>query len=82
MVEIELKDIEVFNALCNLCYKYKNEFNVDIVCGSYSVDGNSVLGVLQLLGHTVKVIPLARVESAEEYVEEFTDEVKKIKMMY
>lgn len=82
MVEIELKDIEVVNDICNLCDRYKNEFNVDIVCGSYSVDGNSVLGVLQLLGHTVKVIPLACVENAEKSVEEFIEEVKKIKMMY
>lgn len=75
-IELELKEIEQVNALCNICDKYKNEFDVDISCGRYTVDGNSVLGVLQLLGRTVSITPLVCEDNNRKSVDKFFEEVK------
>ena len=64
--------------LCNICDKYKGKFDVDISCGSYSVDGNSVLGVLQLLGRVVTIEPITCKIDDQESVERFINEVKEL----
>lgn len=73
---ITLNSIEQVNDLCNLCDRYKSKFDVDISCGRYSVDGNSVLGVLQLFGRTVTVMPLVCEDDDMESVREFIEGVK------
>lgn len=73
---LTLNSPELVNDLCNLCDRYKNKFDVDIVCGRYSVDGNSVLGVLQLFGRTVTVMPLVCENDDLESVYEFLEGVR------
>ena len=49
------EDIE---RVVNICRSYKNWFDVDFRFGRYVVDGCSILGVLSLIDHIVRVCPI------------------------
>jgi hypothetical protein len=53
-----VNSLDDVNDLVDLCRRFKNDFPVDILCGRYSVDGTSTLGVASLLGNAVEVNPI------------------------
>ena len=55
---IKIDSLETVNAICAVCMKYRGEFEVDIYCGRYCVDGISVIGVTSMLGREVNVVPI------------------------
>lgn len=48
--------IDNVNPLCTICDTY--DFDVNVVCGIKCVDGKSTLGVMEMCGHTVEIIPV------------------------
>lgn len=75
MICIELKSFKTVSELCNICSKYKNKFDVDVIHGRYTVDGNSILGVTSLIDNVVELVP---VTSNMSEVKEFYNSVKGI----
>ena len=55
---ISMDKIRTVLDLCALCEKYRSDFDTDVKCGRYTVDGASVLGMSSLLGRIVKVCPI------------------------
>lgn len=72
-VDYELTTIEDVDKLVSLCKKYPG-LEVDVCCGSYSVDGRSYLGVASIVGRKVKVKAIGK----EETVVSFYGEVRSI----
>ena len=48
--------IDNINTLCTVCDSY--DFDVNVVCGIKCVDGKSTLGMMEMCGHTVEIIPV------------------------
>lgn len=57
MFFIKLDTLEQVNAFVNICTKYKDQTDVDVLYGRYILDGCSVLGVSSLIGKIVKIKP-------------------------
>lgn len=57
-IYIELNNFETVDELCKVCEKYKNDFDVNAVYGSYMVDARSIVGVATLLDKTVRIVPI------------------------
>ena len=57
---------------CNICMKYKEFLNVNLICGSRIVDGCSIVGVL---GMMLKKCILDIHCSDENVVKDFYDEL-------
>lgn len=60
MYFLKLDTLETANGLSKVCERYKEYMDVDIVYGRQTIDGRSVLGVVSLLGHIVKVVPVTK----------------------
>lgn len=75
MLFLKLDTLEMANKLCEICDKYKECMDVDIIYGRQLIDGRSILGVVSLLGHIVKIKP---VTSDENIIREFSDEIERI----
>lgn len=54
-LNLKHEDVE---RVVSICRSYKDWFNVDIKFGRYVVDGCSILGVLSLADHIVRVCPI------------------------
>lgn len=57
-IYINLNNFETIDELCRVCEKYKNDFDVNAVYGSYMVDARSIVGVATLLDKTVRIVPV------------------------
>lgn len=57
MFFIKLDTLEQVNSLVNICTRYKDQTDVDVLYGRYVLDGCSVLGVSSLVGKIIKVKP-------------------------
>ncbi|WP_281696647.1 hypothetical protein [Bacteroides clarus] len=60
--------------LIQLCEKYHDRMEVDVIHGRYIIDGCSMLGVHSLLGHTVTLEPQT---DDKKLVEQFGKELEK-----
>jgi hypothetical protein len=72
-VTYNLDTLEAGDKLVNLCKKYPG-LEIDVCCGSYTVDGRSYLGVASIIGRQVEVKAIGR----EETIEDFYKEVQSI----
>lgn len=55
MISYNLDSIEKAKNLVNICEKYKDDFNIDIIHGRQVIDGTSILGVISLVGNIVSI---------------------------
>ena len=76
MLSFNLNSKESAEKLIRLCEKYRDDAEVDVICGRQTVDGRSLLGVISLIGHFVTVKPNGKDENA---VQRFSDELERIK---
>lgn len=69
-VKFNLKDIESIAWLVDTCKKYPG-LEIDVVYGSYTVDGRSFLGVSSLVGKEVTVnVVMGRKETTKDFYKE------------
>lgn len=75
MYFLKLDTLETANELSKICDKYRDNMDVDVIYGRQTIDGRSVLGVVSLLGHIVKLVPVTKENIT---VNDFYNEVQKI----
>lgn len=76
MLNYNLDSVQAANKLVQLCEKYHEDMDIDIVHGRYIIDGCSMLGVHSLIGHIVSIEPQTDDENLKS---EFGEELEKIK---
>lgn len=76
MLSFNLDSKESAEKLIRLCEKYRDDTEVDVICGRQTVDGRSLLGVISLIGHFVTVKPQTDDKSI---VERFSEDLERIK---
>lgn len=55
MIPFDLDSIEKAKKLVNICERYKDDFDIDVIYGRQVIDGTSILGVISLVGHVVSI---------------------------
>lgn len=76
MLSFNIDSKESAEKLIRLCEKYRDDTEVDVICGRQTVDGKSLLGVMSLIGHFVTVKPQTDDKSI---VERFGEDLERIK---
>ena len=76
MLSFNLDSKESAEKLIRLCEKYRDDAEVDVICGRQTVDGLSLLGVISLIGHFVTVKPQTDDKSI---VDRFGEDLERIK---
>lgn len=76
MLSFNLDSKESAEKLIRLCEKYRDDTEVDVICGRQTVDGRSLLGVVSLIGHFVTVKPQTNDKSV---MERFGEDLERIK---
>lgn len=76
MLSFNLDSKQSAENLIQLCEKYSEDTEVDVVCGRQIVDGKSILGVMSLLGHFVTLNLLT---DNHLVIEKFSDDLERIK---
>ena len=76
MLSFNIDSRESAEKLIRLCEKYRDDTEVDVICGRQTVDGRSLLGVMSLIGHFVTVKPNGKDENA---IQGFSEELERIK---
>lgn len=56
VLEINLNTFEKAIQIVNICEPYAAYFDIDVVCGRYTVDAISILGVESLVGNKVRIV--------------------------
>lgn len=76
MLSFNIDSKESAEKLIRLCEKYRDDTEVDVICGRQTVDGRSLLGVISLIGHFVTVKPQTDDKSV---MERFVEDLERIK---
>lgn len=76
MLSFNLDSRESAEKLIRLCEKYRDDTEIDVICGRQTVDGRSLLGVMSLIGHFVTVKPQTYDKSV---MERFGEDLERIK---
>lgn len=76
MLSFNLDSRESAEKLIRLCEKYRDDTEVDVICGRQTVDGRSLLGVMSLIGHFVTVKPQT---DNEDVINKFSDDLEGMK---
>lgn len=76
MLSFNIDSKESAKKLIRLCEKYRDDTEIDVICGRQTVDGRSLLGVMSLIGHFVTVKPQTDDESV---LERFSKDLEMIK---
>lgn len=76
MLSFNIDSRESAEKLIHLCEKYRDDTEVDVICGRQTVDGRSLLGVMSLIGHTVTLEPQT---DDKNLLEEFKKDLEYIK---
>lgn len=76
MLSFNIDSKESAEKLIRLCEKYRDDTEVDVICGRQTVDGRSLLGVMSLIGHFVTVKPQT---DDKNIVERFSEDLGRIK---
>lgn len=76
MLSFNIDSRESAEKLIRLCEKYRDDTEVDVICGRQTVDGRSLLGVMSLIGHFVTVKPQTDDKSI---VDRFGEDLERIK---
>lgn len=74
MLSFNIDSMKSAKNLIQLCEKYHDRMEVDVIHGRYIIDGCSMLGVHSLLGHTVTLEPQT---DDKKLVEQFGKELEK-----
>ena len=59
-----------------MCEKYKDQMEIDIICGRQTIDAYSILGVYSLVGHVVSIEPQT---DDTDLMEIFGEDLERIK---
>lgn len=76
MLSFNIDSRESAEKLIRLCEKYRDDTEVDVICGRQTVDGRSLLGVMSLIGHFVTVKPQT---DNEDVINKFSDDLEGMK---
>ena len=76
MLSFNLNSKKSAEDLIKLCEKYRDDTEVDVICGRQTVDGRSLLGVMSLIGHFVTVKPQT---DNEDVINKFSDDLEGMK---
>ena len=76
MLSFNIDSKESAEKLIRLCEKYRDDTEVDVICGRQTVDGRSFLGVISLAGNFVTVDPQTNDKAV---LEQFKNDLEKIK---
>lgn len=76
MLSFNIDSKESAEKLIRLCEKYRDDTEVDVICGRQTVDGRSLLGVMSLIGYFVTVRP---VTNDSDVAERFSEDLERIK---
>ena len=76
MLSFNIDSGESAEKLIRLCEKYRDDTEVDVICGRQTVDGRSLLGVMSLIGHFVTVKPQT---DNEDVINKFSDDLDGMK---
>lgn len=76
MLNYNLDSVQSAEKLVRLCEKYRDDTEVDVICGRQTVDGRSLLGVMSLIGHFVTVKPQT---DNEDVINKFSDDLEGMK---
>lgn len=76
MLSFNIDSKESAEKLIRLCEKYRDDTEVDVICGRQTVDGRSLLGVMSLIGHFVTVKPQT---DNEDVINKFSDDLEGMK---
>lgn len=76
MLSFNIDSRESAEKLIRICEKYRDDTEVDVICGRQTVDGRSLLGVMSLIGHFVTVKPQTDDKSI---VERFSEDLERVK---
>lgn len=76
MLSFNIDSRESAEKLIRLCEEYRDDTEVDVICGRQTVDGRSLLGVISLIGHFVTVKPQT---DDKNIVERFSEDLERIK---
>lgn len=76
MLSFNIDSKESAEKLIRLCEEYRDDTEIDVICGRQTVDGRSLLGVMSLIGHFVTVKPQTDDKSI---VERFGEDLERIK---
>ena len=76
MLSFNIDSKESAEKLIRLCEKYRDDTEVDVICGRQTVDGRSLLGVMSLIGHFVTVKPET---DNEDVINKFSDDLEGMK---
>ena len=75
MIFLKMDTLDKAQNLSQICEKYSNKMEVDVVNSRYRVNGASILGLVSLLGTTIEIIPLTEDYLLKTY---FLRDVEKI----
>ena len=76
MLNYNIDSVQSAEKLIRLCEKYRDDTEVDVICGRQTVDGRSLLGVMSLIGHFVTVKPQT---DNEDVINKFSDDLEGMK---
>ena len=76
MLSFNIDSKESAEKLIRLCEKYRDNTEIDVICGRQTVDGRSLLGVMSLIGNFVTVRP---VTNDSDVAERFSEDLERIK---
>lgn len=76
MLSFNIDSKESAEKLIRLCEEYRDDTEIDVICGRQTVDGRSLLGVMSSIGNFVTVNLLAK---NEEILNRFSRDLERIK---
>ena len=76
MLSFNLNSKKSAEDLIKLCEKYSDNVEVEVIHGTQTVNGSSLLGVFSLIGNFVGIKPDSR---DKDVIRRFTEELEKIK---
>lgn len=80
MIQIKLNSLSIMGDILHICRKYESKVqSIDAICGSYSVDACSTLGLLALMGNTITI---KIISTEQQYINKIIQELENIKHVY
>lgn len=75
MLSFNISNCDAAEKLIHMCRKFKGKMEIDVICGRYTIDAYSALGVYSLTGHVVSLDPLT---DDPKLKHQFEEELKKL----
>jgi phosphotransferase system HPr-like phosphotransfer protein len=74
MLSFNISSIEKAKTLSYICETYKDEIHVNLICKNQVIDGESLLGIISLIGNTVS-LEVSYADEDEGRYKEFAEEI-------